>query len=181
MEKRYWGIWWLYPVPLGRKPSEYDRGKQRVSRGQHMSERQTAEAMREAAAKIAEGNVVREHYRTWPQWSPIGDRSHEWDGSRLALATAAAIRALPLPDAPPVHMTGQLADKDAEIARLSAARRPFSDALAARTINIQVKELDQLRAHIAILRNLIATARPFVLMHAPDHIIEQIDRELKVE
>jgi hypothetical protein len=47
---------------------------------------------REACAKIAEGEVVFEHYRRWPCWQPHGDRSKEWEGTQLADAIAAAIR-----------------------------------------------------------------------------------------
>jgi hypothetical protein len=52
----------------------------------------TAVEQRERCAKIAEGEVVFEHYRRWPCWQPHGDRSKEWEGTQLADAIAAAIR-----------------------------------------------------------------------------------------
>lgn len=51
----------------------------------------------------------------------------------------------------------RIKQQDAEIARLSAARRPFSDALAEQTIDSQVREIDRLRA--VVVEERAASAR----------------------
>jgi hypothetical protein len=50
-------------------------------------------AEREACAKIAEGDLFEQHYRSWPHWNPGGNLSRERDVTKLAEATATAIRA----------------------------------------------------------------------------------------
>ena len=70
-----------------------------------------AAAMREAAAKVAEGVPTTIGFRKWLHWQPSGRGSLDFHGntyvSELALATAAAIRALPLP---PDTRDGEIAE-----------------------------------------------------------------------
>ena len=55
--------------------------------------REAVEGEREACAKIAEGDLFEDHYRSWPHWNPGGNLSRERDVTKLAEATAAAVRA----------------------------------------------------------------------------------------
>ncbi len=58
------------------------------------------EAVREMAAKIAEGDEISPRYRQWPSWSSIGNRDNESELVKLTGNLAFAIRTMPLPEPP---------------------------------------------------------------------------------